>query len=310
MNERLGIAITTFNRGDVLRDVLAVMVPLAAAHEIPIYVNDNGSTDGTAAVLAGFAAQYRYFFPHIQASNLGFDANFAHCVQRCETAYIWGMADYSFLAPDALARLLALTQDDRFDLITLNNSNRVTGPTQETYADVPALVRDIAWHITLLDTIVWRRAVVQTTNFSRYFGSLFGYYGGMFEFLGTHPFLVKWEKESFVTGIHPAKQSLWYPRALDTWCGKWSNLILSLPFSIPLREKNRLIRSHSLHSGLFSVKSMLSLRAEKYLSIAILRKDLHSIAIALSARQLATAFAIALVPAGPLKHIKRVIFKK
>lgn len=310
MNERLGIAITTFNRGPVLRDVLAVMVPLAEVHGIPIYVNDNGSTDDTAAVLADFAAQYRYFYPHIQASNIGFDANYAHCVQRCETAYIWGMADYSFLAPDALTRLLALTQDDKFDFITLNNSLRVTAPTQETYADVPSLVRDIAWHITLLDTIVWRRGVVHSTDFSRYFGSLFGYYGGMFEFIGTQPFLMKWERDSFITGVHHAKQSLWYPRALDTWCGKWSNLILSLPFSIPLHQKKKLIRSHSLQSGLFSVKSMMSLRAEKYLGIAILRKDLQSIAVALSARQLAFAFAISFVPARPLKFLKRAVFKK
>ena len=90
MNKKLGICITTFNRAEVLKDVLDIMVPLARQAQVGIYVNDNASTDGTADVLKHFSREYEFFFPFTQATNVGFDINYAECMLRCEAEYCWG----------------------------------------------------------------------------------------------------------------------------------------------------------------------------------------------------------------------------
>ena len=121
----LTIAIPTFNRCHLLRDLLAALEPQLQAHpEVELLVSDNASTDGTQALLEsyrpGLGSQLRV---HRHPANLGSDENFVFCFEQARGRYVWICGDDDILvpaidgAPGALDRLLPHLHAADFDLI-------------------------------------------------------------------------------------------------------------------------------------------------------------------------------------------------
>lgn len=299
INKRLAICITTYKRPGVLDDVLANIIERARVYNVPVYVNDNCSNDGTIDVLHKYKEQYEYFFPKVNSENIGFDRSFEDCLKRSSADYVWGMADYSFINEDALLRLIDIIDaaSAGYDAIFLNNFSRVKCDFPCVMNKVEDVARKIGWHVSLLDSMVWSRRVIEAGRFERYYGSLFGYYGTMFEYLCNTSCSVLWVSESLVSYCHPQKQSLWLPKTINTWCGNWATMILSLPFSFALNEKISLIRSHSSKSGLFSLRGLLTLRRHEYIGISVLWRCRQELFLALPLSGVLKATLVSIMPA-------------
>ncbi len=91
-NLGISVIIPTFNRADLISETLnAVLAQTLPADEI--IVVDDGSTDGTSAILAGFASRVRHIpIPNsgdLVARNVGLQAARGRLVAFCDSDDIW-----------------------------------------------------------------------------------------------------------------------------------------------------------------------------------------------------------------------------
>jgi len=273
MNKKLSICITTYNRSKILEATLTHNIIIAKKNSIPIYVNNNNSTDDTDYVLKKLKNKYKYLFPLTQSSNIGFDRNYEHCIKRSKSEYSWGMADYSYISKVSVEKILKIINKKDYDFVFMNNGNRIKENVKSEMTILDDVIMNIGWAITLLDTIVWSKKYIKKANFVRYYDSIFGYYGAMMESLTASSFKVYWFNESLVDSHHAGKKSIWLSDCLNTWLVKWPNLIMSLPYSIPIEKKFFLINEHNKKANIISFKNLLYLKVSGYLNQTIIKKN-------------------------------------
>ncbi|HLO69108.1 MAG TPA: glycosyltransferase family 2 protein [Holophaga sp.] len=112
---RLSLCIPTCDRVDLLPTALeSALRELALVPEgsVELFVSNNGTLDGTDEVIAAF----RERFPALRSSrferNMGFDANYLHCMEQARAEHVWILGDDDALAPGALVRMLAELEPD------------------------------------------------------------------------------------------------------------------------------------------------------------------------------------------------------
>jgi glycosyltransferase involved in cell wall biosynthesis len=113
MTPRLTIAIPTVNRADLLGR--AIESALAqTSHDIEIIVSDNGSTDTTAAVIAGYVKRYSSLVAEGRlrtcrhASTIPAAEHGQFLAEQARGEFFLGLSDDDFLEPDFAAEVLAL----------------------------------------------------------------------------------------------------------------------------------------------------------------------------------------------------------
>lgn len=112
------IAIPTFNRCDRLeacvREFLA-QIAASGRRDVLLVVSDNGSDDGTDALMRGLAAGGGPLRYHRSPVNLGFELNLLKllwlCWRRYRPEHVWTFGDDDHCAPDGLATVLKATRD-------------------------------------------------------------------------------------------------------------------------------------------------------------------------------------------------------
>ncbi len=121
----LTLAIPTHNRADYLRELLAELGPqlIALAHthpgQVELLVSDNGSTDGTPAVLDAAELTGVPLRRIRQPENIGSDRNFVFCFRHARGRYFWLCGDDDILRPGAVATVLDSIRTADFDWIYL-----------------------------------------------------------------------------------------------------------------------------------------------------------------------------------------------
>ena len=106
---RLSICIPTYNRASHLANCLHSIANCGARPgvDFEVCVSDNGSTDGTAEVVAAaqrvFPIRYRR-----NETNLGIPRNFLAVVDMAQGEFAWLLGDDDLVVPGAIGRLAAL----------------------------------------------------------------------------------------------------------------------------------------------------------------------------------------------------------
>nr|WP_315236342.1 glycosyltransferase [uncultured Limnohabitans sp.] len=92
---RLTIIVPTYNRCDslelLLRSLADEVRPLGS--EVEVYVSDNASTDDTPSVVERLRTEWPELISHRQATNVGPDRNFSHCVHLARGRWFWIISD-------------------------------------------------------------------------------------------------------------------------------------------------------------------------------------------------------------------------
>src|SRR5438552_5035717 len=105
---RLSVLIFTYNRQRMLADCLDSVVPTTADCEIGVF--DDGSTDGTAELVRGYAERdprIRYFQ---QPTNVGLLANIEKAAKEARGEYITLLADDDSVEPGNYERKVAILE--------------------------------------------------------------------------------------------------------------------------------------------------------------------------------------------------------
>lgn len=307
MNELLSICIPTYNRAATLREGLSRLIPVVSPLQIAIHVADNHSTDETAQVVAQAQVEYPLIRYHRNASNLGMDGNFEIALRLAETRYAWLLGDDDRIAQDAVREVVSLISGgDHYTFILLNGGSarpaggRVAGRPSRRYTEANSFLQDLGWHATWISGLVLSTSLIKQMDFKPYIGSYFSHFGSLFTALSQMDALnVYWHEPSCYFPASNASFS-WAPRVLEIFAEKWCKAVLSLPGTYALETKHHCIKAHSRHTGIFSVKGLLNLRAQGAISESGLDKYLESFTLA-SHTDIRLARLIARLPVGALR---------
>lgn len=91
---QLEIALITFNREKFLKYTLEhIFAPDSPVRECSLVVYDNHSTDGSPALLAGFAKKYPNLTVVSNRRNIGLSGNICKVLENASKKYIWILCD-------------------------------------------------------------------------------------------------------------------------------------------------------------------------------------------------------------------------
>ena len=311
----LCIVIPTFNRAAFLDQCLAFAVEAIGDHAVPICISDNCSSDNTAEVVKKWMAVYPLIRYSCNDVNMGPDRNFEMALKMGRADYIWLLGDTYRITNACVNYLIAsLTGCTRGpDVVVLNAADRVTDVTSTVFTDSNQLLACLGWHMTCMSGLVYRHDVLTQAPYARFRSTDFIQVGIIFESIENRPFAAEWVADQSVYPINIAgvvKES-WRARVLQVWVERWSNFVMSLPPSYALATKLACIKAHNSKSGLFSIGSMLSLRAENAFGWAVMGR--YPNYLALNPARLIAARLIALLPlhvAGALCGAVQLIRKR
>jgi|GEM_PF-450639 len=106
---RLSLCVPTFNRASYLEGALKsglIEAKNLSPGTVEVLVCDNGSTDGTAELIARIQAEHPELRVFRNEQNLGFDLNYLRCVEEARGEFVWVMGDDDVWLPGSLSRVL------------------------------------------------------------------------------------------------------------------------------------------------------------------------------------------------------------
>jgi len=111
ISPRLSVCIPTYNFGRFIGETLEAL-RAQAVPGVEVVVLDSGSTDDTAAVVAGVAARFPALRYHRTERPCGIDRDLAATVALARGDHCWLLSSDDVPAPGALAAVLAALHDD------------------------------------------------------------------------------------------------------------------------------------------------------------------------------------------------------
>ena len=266
INNKLSIVIPTYNRASFLDYSLEIHIPLAKEHNIPIYVSDNASSDNTSEIVNKWMEKYEFLYYYGNIKNLGADLNFELILNKPNTDYIWLLGDTSKINKEVLVGVLQQSKK-YYDLILLNDQERVTDVETQLISDKEYLLSYVGWNMSQMSSLIYNKKVIKNANFTRFYGTNFIQTGIALEYLACQEKIsVKWNKELSVGTLKRSGmiKISWQKDTFDIWIRKWTNFVLSLPSIYSLESKIKMIQTHNKRARIFSFRNLLLLRSEGF----------------------------------------------
>lgn len=264
MNNKLSLAIPTYNRPEILADNLEIMLPELMAHQIPVYISDDSDNDETMIIIESLQMRYSNIYYHKNPIPLGHDANCLQTLSIPNSDYIWYLGDSIIIKNGGIRRILELIDHAEYDFLSVNDVNRPPIHIESGIYKFPSnLLTDLGWHLTLTGATIYNR---------RFFGNIHNSYNN---FLGTNfPQLgiiltnfpngkngLYWLNEKIVVANAAKKASYWNSRVFSVFAKDWVCFIMSLPEEHYSNDRKEItIKKHSKITGVFETESIINYR--------------------------------------------------
>jgi len=261
-NNSLSICIPTYNRAQLLRENVTELVCAIRGAHVRIYIADNASSDNTREVVAELQDSYPYIHYHRHEENI-FDANFPFVLRQSSSDYAWLLGDKHRISAPWIQEILTLLTSSKPDALVVNvDGPRVRDVPTKVYTDPNDLLAELGWHMTLVGSLIYSRALIERIDFERFSGTNFMHTAGLFEGIAQHDSRVLWLNEPVILYSRSPARAVWRTDAFKICLEIWGNSILSLPPSYRIDAKLKCIKSHGVKSGVFTLLGFLALRRD------------------------------------------------
>ena len=185
----LSICIPTYNRAYLLEPMLEKLTPICNKLSIPVYISDNCSTDNTQEIIKRFSDKCEIYNIR-QETNIGPDANFEYLIRNAQSKYKWLLSDSIVIHEDQTRSLIErLSKNEDYDFVVVGVRIRTNAYPDETiYTDANELLKDIGWHMTTNQSLIYSDKVVSDLQFRRFYNSNFLQTGIIFEYIAGRNF--------------------------------------------------------------------------------------------------------------------------
>ncbi len=282
-NTLLSIAIPTYNRSDMLRENLITMLPQLIKHRIPLYISDDSSDECTRIMAEELRTEHPLLVYRKNEARLGHDANFFATLAMPDTEYVWYLGDSRYFAPGALDEVMAALVRFNPDFCFLNTSLSGGGTRLIEGDTLHPFLLDRTWYLTLSGATIYGRTSRKSYSLQAPKSRLtdwknFPQLGLILETCSQSHQRLLWLEPTMLKA-NQQKSSYWLKSAFSVFVKDWSKLIRSFPVLFNEMEQNRILRSHSINSGLFGFISLIHLRAIGALTVEELERYHRDFAI-------------------------------
>ncbi|PWK21411.1 glycosyltransferase involved in cell wall biosynthesis [Arcicella aurantiaca] len=273
-NNLLAFCIPTYNRSEILEEVLEDLISKIKDYSFFILISDNFSTDDTKVIVNKYMLKYEYIIYNQQKENLGADKNIQSTLKLFKANYYWLIGDSACLKNKSLLPILNFLTVENPDAYIINVSSRVKNLPSQLFVEREDLLLKLGWHMTQLPALIVSERIVNNNYFKRYENKSFFQFGIIFEYLGLQEFIkVYWDDNDYINKPKTKKINTWYPnKAWEYFMKNWADTVFSLPSSYSLETKIQCIKNHDKMTGIFSVKSLFYQKSAKAYSFKVFTK--------------------------------------
>lgn len=275
----LTISVITRNRSQFLKKGLFEMFEGIKENNLILNIFDNSSeTDReTYKIYEELKKQYEKVFYYGTNKELSYPENCKRAFEKFnDSDYSLIIGDSNYISKENLEDILNILKTKRYDILVLNSGRVKDIKTNKEYIDKQEFFEELTWHCTLIGSTIYKKEFLETAInrgiYEKYTGNDFFQLGILLEGLyykeNCKVFFI--QKKS-LNPIEIPKESYWKKNTFKTFGKDWIEFIERLPQD--LKNKEEVIKSHGIKSGLFSIKGFIHLRKKNYLNIDILSKN-------------------------------------
>ena len=270
-NKRLSIAIPSFNRADILKSNILMMLPEIKQFSIQIFISDDSNNDETQNMINEIQVEYESIFYSRNAPSLGHDDNIFRTLSLPETDYVWLLGDSIVIKRGAIKNVLEVIDSDQPGIIAVNANNRAIDSINCHHEDCNRVFSTFAWHLTLTGAAIYsKNAIASAESLIKSELKNFPQIALIFNYLSTSCSF-HWLNNRWIFA-NKEKTSFWTKNMFKVFLEDWSNVIWSLPDCYGHPDKEKAIIDHSQKSYLFGSKGLLLARASGVYDLDIFRK--------------------------------------
>ena len=136
---KVSVCVVTFNQKDYIRECLDSLISQVTNFKFEIIVGDDGSTDGTAEIVADYARKYPdLVIPILHEKNIGAVANIISVYKKAQGKYIAHVDGDDFALPNKLQKQADILDDYSSCSICSHDVIRVENGVRKLSKSFPA----------------------------------------------------------------------------------------------------------------------------------------------------------------------------
>lgn len=260
LNDKLAIAIPTYNRHLILRENLLAMLPDLNKYNIPVYISDDSDNNHTRDMISEVKIQYDNIYYFKNNPSLGHDNNCLQTLGIPNEEYIWYLGDSQVINNQGIKTILELLEENTFDFILVNAEDRNLDIDSHYYRDANEFFVELTWHATLTGATVYRKDILFKTNYDRYIGSNFMQLGIILEEMLDNTNGLCWLNKKLIYVNKNKNESYWTKDIFKVFSEDWFDFVIDLPQEYLYKNKLQVLKSHSYHTGIFKFRNYIALR--------------------------------------------------
>ena len=276
MNNSLSIVIPTYNRADILKENIEIMFPKIKEFSLGVYISDDSNNDDTKKMIESLRLQfdYPYFFYEKNIPPLGHDANCIKTLTAAKSNFIWYLGDSMIIPLGAFDEVLNITSknEENIDFICLNSLNKndyKSGVVLNTHE----FIVNSTWHMTLTGATIYNHRVIKWVNDHDFHGQHknFMQLGIILQYCEQFNAGFYWCGDLTVFN-NKNKKSYWSNNAIPVFAHDWWFFIDQFDNLFSMSEKEKIAKSHSINTYIFSLKHFVQMRASGCLKFEVIKK--------------------------------------
>ncbi|MDB4536871.1 glycosyltransferase [Oceanospirillaceae bacterium] len=278
---QLSVVIPTYNREKYLDLLLEKHIDIFKQLNIPVYIFNNASTDGTAKIIEKWTAKYDLISSKNNDGEVVHpDRSFENALKLSNTKYRWLLGDSYCLSPQLVSHVSNLiAEGGDVDLYILNLNNIVINRPSSIYSKQDQILSNFATLVACVGCQVYNEKIINNDLFEKHIGTSFVQLGIVLDYINDNDFQAQWVQEYSVTplSIPGVIKRNWSHgivdrSVLEIGAVDWTNLILSLPDAYPMESKLRAIRNFGKQTKVFTIRGLMLMRANGHLTYANYKK--------------------------------------
>ncbi len=270
-NEKLAIAIPTYNRAEILKENLLYMMDDIKKYNIPIYISDDSDNDDTKNIISELKKDYEYIYYHKNEPSLGHDKNCFATLNLADTDFIWYLGDSIGIKKGSLIEVLNVIDNINPDFIFVNAQGRKLDIKDGIKQDKNDILITLGWHLTQTGATIYSKNSLECIN-KLEINKIrnFPQFAIIFSYLDKNKLSYWINNKIIFTNLK--KESYWNKKIFEVFLTDWENVVKSLDGKYLSFNKEQCILNHSYKTNLFSATAIMRLRAFGIYNKYLLRK--------------------------------------
>lgn len=237
MDNLLSFCIPTYNRADILKQVIELLVPICEKYNLMICVSENASPDHTKDVMESLVAKYSFIKYHRHSHNIGPDDNFEYVLKMPDTKYRWLLSDTCYVKNiDTVIDDLTHNEWDAY-IVGGETKSPFCPQTKKIYQESITVMKDLGRHLSWISCMIYNEKNINKMPFKRYKNSSFNQTALIFEPTANRSSHFCFNPNCIVYAMPIIKESAWQWHVFDVFYRQWYEMIMSLPIYYPFDVK-------------------------------------------------------------------------